>query len=212
MRGSINDVRMYNGAITGRQASCANALTSSGVRPRCTTTIRGAGRWPATRRSNAGSAKSTRAASRIRASSGCRARRRARRTTGERAPPVRARHRCAADGARVASVWDTPARRSNSVAQSPDRRDEHAVRGGRTSTHRSQPRHAVLRDARVARASTTKRLESSDVPPPRQPVRRRPRRRTHRSTTTCGSFITSAEDLSETHDLAAAGTRSPRRR
>ena len=48
-------------------ASCARASTSSAARPR-TTTTRGAGRWPATRRSGAGSARCTKAASPTRAS------------------------------------------------------------------------------------------------------------------------------------------------
>ena len=55
-------------ARSGRAArSCAPASTSSAARPR-TTTTRGAGRWPATRRSSAGSARCTKAASPIRAS------------------------------------------------------------------------------------------------------------------------------------------------
>ena len=49
-------------------ASSGSASTSSAARPR-TTTIRGAGRWPATRRSSGGSARCTRAASPIPASS-----------------------------------------------------------------------------------------------------------------------------------------------
>ena len=52
------------------RASCASASTSSAARRR-TTTTRGAGRWPATRRSSAGSARCTRAASPIPASCGC---------------------------------------------------------------------------------------------------------------------------------------------
>ncbi len=73
--GSINDVRLWNGAP---QASprCASASTSSAARPP-TTTTRGAGRWPATRRSNAGSARCTGAASPIPAS-----------CAGQRASPV----------------------------------------------------------------------------------------------------------------------------
>ena len=57
-------------------ASCASASTSSAARPR-TTTTRGAGRWPATRRSSAGSARCTRAASPTRASCASPARARA---------------------------------------------------------------------------------------------------------------------------------------
>ena len=78
--GSINDVRLVERRRRRAGASCGRASTSSAGRPR-TTTTRGAGRWPATRRSSAGSARCTRAASPIRAS--CAGRRASRGDAGE---------------------------------------------------------------------------------------------------------------------------------
>ena len=129
--------------------SCARASTRSAPRPR-TTTIRGAGRWPATRRTSGGSARCTKAASPIRAS--CR---------GRPGSPVAAR--CGASS----RTRSTSCRRcSSSLGIDLPARDRRMSRS-RTSTASSfasalrdadatRPAHdAVLRDARVRGASTT---------------------------------------------------------
>ena len=95
-------------------ASCARASTSSAARPR-TTTTRGAGRWPATRRSSAGSARCTKAASPIRASSAGRDGIAAR---GRDPPPVRARDRRRSRRCSSSSASTRPTS-IDGVAQSP---------------------------------------------------------------------------------------------
>ena len=80
------------------------------------------------------------------------------------------------------------------------RRHELRLRAGRRRRARP-PRHAVLRDARLAR-DLPPGLEGRDVPRARQHVRRRSRRQ-RPSTTTCGSCTTSPTTSPETEDLAA---------
>ena len=127
-------------------ASCARASTSSAARPP-TTTTRGAGRWPATRRSSGGSARCTKAASPIRASSGCPRR-------GGAPTPAAIRHQFAHAIDVLPTVLelvgiDAPDA-IDGVAQSPIDGTSFAVRAGRRRRARAA-RHAVLRDARLAR-------------------------------------------------------------
>ena len=77
-----------------------------------------------------------------------------RRRRGERPPPVRARDRRAARPAR-AHRHRRARPRSTASAQSPDRRHELRVRCSTTPTRPSSHDHAVLRDARLPRRSTT---------------------------------------------------------
>ena len=130
----------------GRPPRAARAASTSSARRPRTTTTRGAGRWPATRRSGAGSARCTRAASPTRASSLAARHRRSRRDP----PPVRARHRRAArpilelDRHRPARRRSTASRRARSTAR--------ASRTCSTTPRRARaPHDAVLRDARQPR-------------------------------------------------------------
>ena len=114
--GSINDVRMVN-IDPAQPAEMLARLDEIGGPAHATTTTRGAGRWPATRRSGAGSARSTRAASPTRASSPGRAAaaRRARSGTSSRTRSTCCR-RCSnwpASGCRPRS---TASRRLSSTA------------------------------------------------------------------------------------------------
>ena len=91
--------------------SCAHASTSSAARPR-TTTTRGAGRWPATHRSSGGSARCTKVASPIRASSGCRPHCGASAGAGRSGTSSRTRSTCC----RPCSSWPASNRRARSTA------------------------------------------------------------------------------------------------
>ena len=151
-RARLDQRRPARGTATPPGArSCATASTSSAGR-RCTTTIRGAGRWPATRRSSAGSARCTRAASPIRAS--CAGRGASRTRRGGDPPSVRARDRRLPDRARARRARARPRDRRGRAA--PDRRRELRVPPARRRRRRARAaRHAVLRDARLPRRSTT---------------------------------------------------------
>ena len=74
-----------------------------------------------------------------------------------------------------------------------------------------RPRHAVLRDARLAGA-LPRRLEGGRVPPDAVHRLRRQRRQPARSTTTCGSCTTSPRTSPRSHDLAAERARASSRR
>ena len=140
----------WNGDPAGRRGAARRASTSSAGRPR-TTTTRGAGRWPATRRSGAGSARCTRAASPTRAS-----------CAGRAASPARGeiRHQFAHAIDVLPTVLELD-RRSTRPTEIDGRRAERRSTA-RASPYllddadaRRAPHHAVLRDARQPRASTT---------------------------------------------------------
>ena len=113
--GTINEGRLSNFEGAGRRRDVPTGSTRSAARS-ATTTTRGDGPWRATRRSSAGSARSTRAASpipcivRVPPADGGPARRRG-------PPPVRPRHR---HPARPCSSWSasTPPAEIDGIAQS----------------------------------------------------------------------------------------------
>ena len=118
-----------------------------------TTTIRGAGRWPATRRSSGGSARCTRAASPTRASSGFPARG----ATRQRAAPSAISSRTRSTFSRPcssSSAIDAPDddRRRRAVA---DRRHELPVRGDRRRRARAARRRSTSRCSARGRSITT---------------------------------------------------------
>ena len=208
VHGSINDARIVEPRRRPVARSCAPASTSSAARP-CTTTIRGAGPWPATRRSGAGSARSTRAASPIRAS--CAGRDAlARRGAAASAASSRTRSTCSrpsssSSGSRRPSEID-------GVAQRTDRRHELRVPPPRRRRRRARAaRHAVLRDARLPRRSTTEGWKAVTFKSARHDVRRRPTTPTRPSTTTCGSCTTWPRTRRRPRDLAERRARTARR-
>ena len=173
--------------------------------PSTSTTTRGAGPGPATRRSGAGSGRPTAAASPTRSSShwpqGIAAK-------GEVRDAVRPRHRHGAD---------RPRRARHRAAGDDPRRDPVAAPGRQLRAHLRRRRraaerapHAVLRDARPPRRSTTTAGgRSARGPAPRSPrpasgsaSRSRPRR-SPSSTPTGWELYHVAEDFAENHNVAA---------
>ena len=152
-------------------ASCAPASTSSADRPR-TTTTRGAGRWPATRRSGAGSARCTRAASPTRAS-----------CTGRDGVAGRGeiRHQFAHAIDVLPTILELigidAARRDRRRRAAPDRGHELRLPARRRADAPERHDHAVLRDARQPRRSTTTGWKAVTFKPLGRDVRRRPRPR-----------------------------------
>ena len=182
--GSINDARIWNGVPAGRN-ELRRRIDEIGTRDRPTTTTRGAGPWPGTRRSAAGSARCTRAASPTRAS-----------CTGRAGSAARGelRHQFA----HAIDVLPTLLELIGVDAPDRDRR-HHAVadRGhelrlpARRRRRARAPHHAVLRDARLAR-DLPRRLEGGDVQAARPRCTTTASIPTRRSTTTSGSSSTCA--------------------
>ena len=178
--------------------SCVRASTSSAGR-RCTTTTRGAGPWPATRRSSGGSARCTRAASPIRAS--CAGRRGSRATPGRSAASSRTRSTCCPTVLELVGV-EAPDEIGGVGADA-----RSTARASRTSSRRRRRRARSGTPRSTSRCSAHARiyhdgLEGRDVQAARADAATGRTLRCVRSTTTCGSCTTSPRIRRRSHDLA----------
>ena len=190
VNGSINDARVVEPGPGRAQGDGRPHRRARRPRP-CTTTIRGAGRWPATPRSAAGSARSTRAASRS-------LHRALAATPCDEGGGIRRQFVHAIDVAptilelvgltrRTRSAGSRARHRGHELRVPPSRRRRRRARAAR---------HAVLRDARLPR-DLPPRLEGGDVQAARH-RRRVPTTSTRPSTRTCGSCSTSGGSVGDT--------------